>query len=172
MKTGKTILVGIAAGLLASWLKSLAEPPLQKIGLELFPATENELKIDGADITGHPENMPPANLIKDFTKDFTGEIVSDKKAVEMMSYIHYALGTIIGISYAIARNKNKNVGWFGGIPAGFMIFTSTHGSAVPALDLQGKLKVMPKSWWIWEMGSHILFGFFLEQSTKIFKKIL
>ena len=172
MKTGKKILVGIAAGLVASWLKSLTEPPLQKIGLELFPTTENELKIKGADISGHPENMPPAILVKKIGENFMGEIVSDKKAVEIMPIIHYTLGTAIAISYVFARNKNKTFGMIAGIPAGFLIFASTHGSTVPALDLQGNLKKMPRSWWVWEMGSHLLFGFFLEQNTKIFKKIL
>lgn len=172
MKTGKILLAGIAAGLVASLIKSIAEPPLQKLGLDYFPATEDELEIKGADIEGHPENMPPAVLSKKITAAINGEELSDERAEKTLPYIHYGLGTVIGITYAFARNENKNVGLWAGFPAGFAVFALTHGTAVPALNLQGKVKQMPKSWWLWELGSHLLFGFALEQSTKIFKKIL
>ncbi|SFH93074.1 DUF1440 domain-containing protein [Halpernia frigidisoli] len=172
MKTQKIILVGIATGLFASWLKSLSEPPLEKLGLKYFPATEEELNLKGADLINHPENMPPAVLAKKNYQFFKSKPLSDKEAIKFLPFIHYTLGIAIGISYIFARNKDKKVAILGGIPAGAVIFAATHGSIIPALGLQDNLRKMPKSWWVWEFGSHLLFGFFVEQSTKIFKKII
>lgn len=171
MKTGKLLLTGIAAGLLASYLKSLAEPPLQKAGLKLFPSTGAELELKGADLEGHPEKMPPAILVKKVFKHFTGSELKDSEAKKCMSYIHYGLGALIGLTYVAARKKDKKVSILQGFPAGAAMFAFTHGSVVPALGLQGSLKKMPKSWWVWEFGSHVLFGFFIEQSSRLFKKI-
>lgn len=172
MKAQKIILTGIAAGLFASWIKSLAEPPLQDLGLNYFPASEDALEINGADIQGHPEHMPPAVLMKNLYGDLTGLQLNDAAAVKTMPYIHYTLGAIVGISYLVARNKNKGVKMLQGVPAGAAIFALTHGSVVPALGLQGNLKKMPASWWVWELGSHLIFGVALEQSTKVFKNWL
>ncbi|MDN5626852.1 MAG: hypothetical protein L0G16_02625 [Weeksellaceae bacterium] len=41
----KDLIKGVAVGLFASWIKSLAEPPLQKIGEKKFPPTPQELEI-------------------------------------------------------------------------------------------------------------------------------
>lgn len=172
MKTQKIILVGIAAGLLSSWLKSLVEPPLERLGLEYFPAKEKELNLKGADLINHPENMPPAIMVKKVFHNLTGNILADSFAIKTMPYIHYTLGTFLALTYVLARSKDKKVSLLSGFPAGAAMFALTHGSLVPALGLQDDLKKMPKSWWVWEFGSHLFFGFFVEQSTKIFKKVL
>ena len=172
MKTQKIILIGAAAGLFASWVKAMVEAPLQNIGLENFPASEEELEINGADIQGHPENMPPSVLAKEVYKEITGHQLRDAEAVKTMPFIHYGLGVLIGISYVFFRDKFKGVKVLQGIPAGAAAFALTHGSTVPALHLQGEVRNMPKSWWVWEFGSHLAFGFFLEQSTKFIKKLV
>jgi len=71
----KNLIKGVAVGLIASFVKSLAEPPLQKIGEKQFPPKEDELKLRGADVTHQPENMPPAvwlkkRMLKSPTKNF------------------------------------------------------------------------------------------------------
>ncbi|MBC7555604.1 MAG: DUF1440 domain-containing protein [Chryseobacterium sp.] len=172
MKTQRIILIGIAAGIVSSWLKSLVEAPLEKLGLEYFPSSKEELELKGADLISHPENMPPAIMLKKVFCKLTGNELKDTVAIKMMPYIHYTLGTGLAMSYVLLRNKNKNVSVLQGFPAGFIIFSATHGSLVPALGLQDDLRKMPKSWWVWEFGSHLLFGFFVEQSTKLFKKII
>lgn len=171
MTIQKSILVGISAGLLASWLKTLVEKPLQNKGLIIFPATPAQLKLNGADLQGHPQNMPPAIMVKKVYQTFNDKKLNDQEAVKMMPFIHYTLGTIIAITYVLARNKDKKIAFLEGFLAGAAMFALTHGSVVPALGLQADLKKMPKSWWVWEFGSHLLFGFFVEQSTKLFKKI-
>lgn len=44
------LIKGITVGLLASFVKSLVEPPLQKLGEKKFPPKEDELKLRGADV--------------------------------------------------------------------------------------------------------------------------
>ncbi len=63
--------------------------------------------------------------------------------------------------------KNKNFTAGEGIAAGAAVWALTHGSTVPALKLQGKVSDMPKSWWIWEFGSHLVFGMVMEQTRKV-----
>lgn len=172
MKTHKILLIGIAAGLLSSWLKSLAEPPLEKLGLKYFPASIEDLELKGADLVNHPENMPPAIMMKKLFYKITRNKLSDSAAVKTMPYIHYSLGTGLALTYVFIRSKDKKTAILGGFPAGAMMFALTHGSIIPVLGLQDNLRKMPKSWWVWEFGSHLLFGFFVEQSTKLFKKII
>ena len=167
----KDLIKGVAVGLFASWIKSLAEPPLQKIGEKKFPPTPQELEIKGADATHHPQNMPPAVLAKYIYHESTGKELSDKDAIAAMEWIHYGLGTVVGITYVALVNHNKQFKLEEGATAGAVVWALTHGSTVPALGLQGKVSEMPKSWWVWEFGSHVVFGIAMEQSRKIINKI-
>ncbi len=166
----KNIIKGIAAGLFASWVKSIVEPPLQRWGEKKFPPTAEELELKGADVIHHPENMPPAVLAEKVYHECTGSELTDNEKVAAMKNIHYALGTIIGITYVSLVNQNKNLKIEQGFTAGVVTWALTHGSTVPALGLQGKVSEMPKSWWVWEFGSHIVFGVALEQCRKFLNK--
>lgn len=79
---------------------------------------------------------------------------------------------MIAISYVFARYKDKNVAVLGGFPSGATMFALSRGSLVPAWGLQDSLRKIPKFWWVWEFGSHLLFGFFVAQSAKLCKKII
>lgn len=167
----KNLIKGIAAGLLASWIKSLAEPPLQKLGEKEFPPTPDELSLRGADVSRQPENMPPAVLAQKVYHKITHRQLSSEKTLQSMKIIHYTLGTLIGIGYVFASDKNKSLAAGGGILAGAGVWMLTHGSVVPAVNLQGKVADMPKSWWVWEFVSHIIFGIGMEQSRKWMNKM-
>jgi putative membrane protein len=168
----KDIIKGIAVGLLASFIKSIAEPPLQKLGESLFPPKPDELDLRGADVTYQPENMPPAVLAKEIYKNICHKELSYNDTLQSMKVIHYTLGTAIGITYVLLANNNKYIKAGEGSAAGIAIWAFTHGSAVPALGLQGKVSEMPTSWWVWEFGSHIIFGLAMEQSRKILNQLL
>ncbi len=163
----KNIIKGIAVGLFASWIKSLVEPPLQKIGEEYFPPSEDELKLMGADVIHQPENMPPAILVKKIYRCTTSEELSDDQSTFAMPYIHYGLGAVIGAVYVEFVNNHRFLALEQGLAAGAAVWALTHGSTVPALGLQGKVSEMPKSWWVWEFGSHLVFGFAMEQGRKV-----
>lgn len=162
----KNLAKGIAMGLIASFVKSLAETPLQKIGEREFPPSDNELKLPGADVTHQPENMPPAILAKEVYSKIAHKELSHTKTLQSMKIIHYTLGTLIGVCYVILAERNKHFRAGEGIVAGLTVWTLTHGSTVPALKLQGKVSEMPKFWWVWEFGSHIVFGVAMEQTRK------
>lgn len=170
MSISKTLITGVAVGLFASWIKSLAEPPLQKLGEEKFPPEPEELRENGADVTRRPKNMPPAILANRLSSQFCGEELSHDKTLQYMSIIHYSLGSCLGIAYVALANKHRKLRVGEGAVAGAVIWTLTHGSTVPALGLQGKVSHMPKAWWVWEFGSHILFGIALEQTRKLINK--
>ena len=167
----KNIIKGVAVGLFASWIKSIAEPPLQRWGEKEFPPSEDDLLLKGADVNGHPENMPPAVLAKEVYYETTGQELSYEDTLTSMKTIHYALGTLVGVTYVSLVNQNPKLKIEQGFTAGVVVWALTHGSTVPALGLQGKVSEMPKSWWVWEFGSHIVFGIAMEQSRKLLNKI-
>ncbi|GEN78059.1 DUF1440 domain-containing protein [Chryseobacterium hagamense] len=167
----QNILKGIAVGLMASFIKSLAEPPLQKLGEKVFPPEPYELKLRGADVTGHPQNMPPALLAKKVYADTTQEKLSEEDTLRAMKGIHYVLGAVIGVSYVLLVSRNRRFSMGEGVVAGAAVWAFTHGSTVPMLGLQAKVTDMPASWWVWEFGSHIVFGVGMEQSRKVLNKV-
>ncbi|MEC5174921.1 DUF1440 domain-containing protein [Chryseobacterium nepalense] len=168
----KILIKGVAVGLIASYVKSLAEPPLQKIGEKKFPPKKDELKLRGADVTHQAENMPPAVLAKKVYSEITGKELSYNSTMKSMKIIHYTLGALIGVSYIFLTDKRKKFTAGEGIAAGTAVWALTHGSTVPALNLQGKVSEMPKSWWVWEFGSHLVFGVTMEQTRKVIDKLL
>lgn len=163
----QNILKGIAVGLIASFIKSIAEPPLQKLGEKLFPPEPYQLRLRGADVTGHPQNMPPAVLSKEVYYNTTYKVLSEDDTLLSMKIIHYALGTVIGISYVLLVSRNRRFKMGEGVAAGVAVWALTHGSTVPMLGLQAKVSEMPASWWVWEFGSHVVFGVGMEQSRKV-----
>jgi putative membrane protein len=167
----RNILKGIAVGLVASFIKSLAEPPLQKLGEKVFPPEPYELKLRGADVTGHPQNMPPAILAKKVYADTTQKALSEDDTLMAMKVIHYALGAVIGVSYVLLVSRNRRFSMGEGVAAGVAVWAVTHGSTVPMLGLQAKVNDMPASWWVWEFGSHVIFGIGMEQGRKILNAV-
>jgi hypothetical protein len=52
----------VIAGVVASWVKALSEPPLQAAAERILPPSPAQKEEVGADPSGRPENMPPAVL--------------------------------------------------------------------------------------------------------------
>lgn len=167
----QNILKGIAVGLVASLIKSLAEPPLQKLGEKIFPPEPYELKLRGADVTGHPQNMPPAVLAKKVYYDTKHQELSEEDTLMAMKGIHYALGAVIGVGYVLLVSRNRRFSMGEGVAAGVAVWAFTHGSTVPMLGLQAKVTDMPASWWVWEFGSHVVFGIGMEQGRKVLNAV-
>lgn len=121
----------------------------------------------GADPIGHPEKMPPAVLAEDLYNIATQRQLTDSEKIKALKVIHYVFGAVVGVGYAISVKKKKRHSLVGGVEAGATVFAATHGSALPAIGVQGPLKQMPKSWWVWELGSHLVFGGVLEVSRRV-----
>ncbi len=168
----KGAVAGLAAGLVGSWVKSVVEPPLQKLGENLFPPTAAQKRLRGADTTGHPLNMPPAIMIKEVSEKATGEKPAPTTTETTMMGVHYAFGTALAVTYAVAAEEIPGITAAGGIPAGAVMWAGTHGSIVPALGLQERPDEMPAAWYVWELGSHLVFGLTVEIVRRQIRKRL
>ncbi len=153
---------GLIGGLAGAYLKSLAEPPLQKIGENLFPSAPADLTKRGADITGHPLNMPPAVLIREVAEGTAGEVPSAARTEQGMTAIHYVFGAALGAAYGAIAEELPMVTVGAGIPAGAAMWLVTHGTTVPLIGLQSPTTEMPAAWFVWELGSHLVFGAAVE----------
>lgn len=170
-KLTRNILIGAAAGLAAAWIKSKAEKPLQEVGEKVFPPRADQLYLKGADVTRLPENMPPSILANRMYREVTGESLDRKTKVQVRKVIHYTVGAGIGALYVVVVNPVKIFRIGKGYAAGAFIWAVTHGTLLPRYDLQAKVRKMPKSWWVWEFGSHLIYGVALEQSRRLLTSI-
>lgn len=158
----KGAVAGLVAGLIGSWVKSKVEPPMQKVGEKLFPPTPAQKNLRGADTTGHPLNMPPAILVKEVAEKISGHQPDDEATEAAMMEIHYMFGTALGIGYGIVAEELPDVTVGAGVPIGAAMWAGTHGSVVPALGLQEPPDEMPAAWYVWEFGSHLVYGLTVE----------
>ena len=152
----KGAVAGLAGGLVGTWVKSKAEPVLQEVGETLYPPTLAQRARLGADVKNHPERMPPAELAQDVTDAFDVTLSRDQ-TLTAQGGIHWAFGTSAGVAYGVlAEVSGAEVGL--GVPAAAALFAGTHGSTLPALGLQASPARMPTAWWVWELGSHLVYG--------------
>lgn len=168
----KGAVAGLVAGLIGSLVKSKVEPPLQKLGENLFPPTPAQKRLRGADTTGHPLNMPPAIMIKEVSEAATGEKPASQTTETTMMGVHYAFGTSLAVAYAVAAEEIPGITVGAGVPAGAVMWAATHGSIVPALGLQERPDEMPAAWYVWELGSHLVFGLTVEIVRREIRKRL
>ncbi|MEM1042329.1 MAG: DUF1440 domain-containing protein [Bacteroidota bacterium] len=145
---------GLVGGLAGAWAKSKTEPVLQVVGEDFFPPTYDEKQLPGADISGHPERMPPALLVA----RLTGGRISQTQTLAAQSRIHYVFGTGAGVAYGVLAEVAPVVGIGYGLPAALALWAGTHGTMLPALGLQARPADLPTSAHVWEVGSHLVFG--------------
>lgn len=167
----KNVLIGAAAGIFAVWVKSLVEPGLQLVGELSFPPTEDELEAPGADVTGRPENMPSALMVQSVYEKLTGSSLEYDKVLTYSQALNYVNGAAAGILYAKAYDLTKFSGIGGGIPAGSAYFLANQAVLYPQMGVQEDPQFMPRSWWVWELGSSLVFGAALAGSTKLLSKV-
>lgn len=168
----RNLLIGAAAGLVATWIKLKIEPPLQEIGEQIFPPTEEELNLLGADVINSPENMPSAVLIDSIYESSTGYILPFSDQQKAMYGLNMATGIAIGAVYSTLVTPIKAFQIDQGILAGAFIWGLTHGTVLPRLGLQDEVEDMPRSWFFWELGSHVVYGIILEQTRRMLNFIL
>ena len=152
----KGAVAGLAGGLVGTWVKSQAEPLLQDLGERLFPPSHAEKERRGADVQGHPDRMPPSTLAQKAT-DEVGVTLSRDEKLQAQDAIHWAFGTSAGVAYGVLAEVTDAEAGFG-VPASAVLFAATHGSTLPALGLQADVARLPKAWWVWEFGSHLVYG--------------
>ncbi|WP_420453159.1 DUF1440 domain-containing protein [Ilumatobacter sp.] len=160
------VAVGALSGAAASWVKSMAEPQLQRLGERLLPPDPEAKDELGADIEDD-ETMPPAVLADRVARRTRGSELSDDERSTAMESIHYAFGTAAGVAYAVAVTHDRRAAVGFGAAAGAGLFLATHASSLPLIGIQGRPDQMPRAWWIWELGSHLVFGMTIEALRRV-----
>jgi uncharacterized membrane protein YagU involved in acid resistance len=171
MTIGSAVTIGAAVGIAASWVKSLSEPRLQKLFERLVQPTEAEKELVGADPSGHPERMPPAEVADRLARRVSGHGLSQQQRVSVLNPVHYAFGAAVGVAYVGAARLWPAVTRDLGVPAGLAIYGSTHAGVLPILRIQEPPWKLPMSAALWESTSHVLFGIALEGFRRTFARL-
>jgi putative membrane protein len=165
------VAMGAVVGAAASWVKSLSEPRLQELFERLVQPTAVEKELVGADPTGHPERMPPAEVADRLARRVSGHGLSQQQRVSVLNPVHYAFGVAIGVAYVAAARRWPAVARNLGVPAGLAIYGSTHASALPMLRIQEPPWKLPIAAVLWEGTSHVVFGLALEGFRRAFASL-
>jgi putative membrane protein len=165
---GNTVIIGAAVGIAASWIKSLSERRLQGLFERLVQPTAAEKELVGADPSGHPERMPPAEVADRLARRARGHGLSQQQRISILNPVHYTFGAVLGVAYVGAARWWPAVTRDLGVPAGLTIYASTHASALPILRVQEPPWKLPVSAVLWEGTSHAVFGLALEGFRRAF----
>ena len=153
--------MGVIVGLVASWVKALSEPRLQAAAERVLPPSAAQKLEVGADIAGHPENMPPAVLVDRATVAL-GHPLTVAQRLRAQQVIHYSMGAGLGVAYVAAASRWPAARRGRGSLAGLAIYAGTHGSLLPALGIQRPPWRLAPAAVAWESTSHLVFGAALE----------
>jgi uncharacterized membrane protein YagU involved in acid resistance len=164
----KTAAIGAAVGIAASWVKALSERRLQALFERVIQPTAAEKELVGADPSGHPDRMPPAEVADRLSTRIRGHGLSRQQRVSVLNPVHYAFGASLGVAYVGAARRWPALTRGLGVLAGLMIYGSTHASALPILRIQKPPWKLPASAVLWEGTSHVVFGLSLEGFRRAF----
>ena len=164
----KTVAGGVGVGIAASWVKAFSEPRLQELFERLVQPTAAEKELVGADISGHPERMPPAEVADRLVRQVRGHGLSRQQRVSVLKPVHYTFGAVLGVAYVWAARRSPTVARQLGVPAGLAIYGATHASTLAILRIQEPPWKLPASAVLWEATSHALFGLALESFRRAF----
>ncbi|WP_425148594.1 DUF1440 domain-containing protein [Deinococcus sp.] len=168
----KGALAGAAAGIAAAYLKSLAEPPLQTLTEGIWPPTEAQKELVGADPKGHQDKMPPAVMIEAAAEELAGTTLTRQQKLASQQVIHYTLGALLGAVYGALAEVQPGVTRGLGVPAGAVMYLCTHATAVPATGFQRWPWELPRAAVAWESGSHLVYGAGLEVGRGALRRVL
>ena len=171
-KLATAALLGAVASLPASKLKALSEGRLQVAAESLWPPSEQQKELVGADPTGHLENMPPAVLADRVARRLGyGPLDRDRK-LRIQNAIHYTFGALFGSAYGALAAAFPAATTGMGTAAGAGLYVASHGSTLPLLQIQAPPWRLPRAAVAWELTSHLVFGTALELSRRQVRRLL
>jgi putative membrane protein len=165
-------LIGAAASIPASKLKAIIESPLQRAAEALWPPTEQEKQLVGADPTGHLENMPPAVLADRVARHLGRGPLATPTKLRVQRVIHYSFGAVSGAVYGALAEAFPAASAGAGTAAAAGLYAPSHGTTLPLLRIQEPPWRLPRAAFAWELTSHLLFGLALELGRRAVAKIL
>jgi putative membrane protein len=165
-KLARAALLGAVASIPASKLKAISERRLQHAAETLWPPSEREKQLVGADPTGHLENMPPAVLADRVAGRLGYEPLDTATKLRIQNAIHYTFGALFGSAYGAVADAFPAATAGMGTAAGAGLYLASHGSTLPLLRIQAPPWRLPRAAFVWEFTSHLLFGAALELSRR------
>jgi putative membrane protein len=167
----EAVLLGAVASIPASKLKALSERQLQRAAEALWPPSESEKELVGADPTGHLENMPPAVLADRVARRLGYAPLDRATKLRVQDVIHYSFGAFTGGAYGALVEAFPQVTAGLGTAAGAGLYLASHGSTLPLLRIQAPPWHLPRAAFAWEFTSHLFFGAVLELSRRGVRRV-
>jgi uncharacterized membrane protein YagU involved in acid resistance len=161
-----TALIGAAASVPASKFKAITESLLQRAAESLWPPSDQEKQLVGADPTGHLENMPPAVLADRVARRLGYGPLDTPTKLRIQNAIHYTFGALAGSAYGALAEIFPGTTAGMGTAAGAGLYLASHGSTLPLLRIQAPPWRLPRAAFVWEFTSHLMFGAALELSRR------
>jgi putative membrane protein len=165
-------LIGVAASIPASKFKGITERRLQRAAEALWPPTEQEKQLVGADPTGRLENMPPAVLADRVARRLGRGPLDTPTKLRVQPVIHYTFGALFGAVYGALAEAFPPATAGAGMAAGAGLYAASHGTALPLLRIQEPPWRLPRAAFAWEFTSHLLFGLGLEMGRRSASRVL
>jgi uncharacterized membrane protein YagU involved in acid resistance len=162
----KAALFGAVASIPASRLKAISERQLQRAAESVWPPSESEKQLVGADPAGHLENMPPAVLADRVARRLGYGPLDRATKLRIQNTIHYSFGALSGGVYGALADAFPAATAGMGTVAGAGLYLASHGSTLPLLRIQAPPWRLPRAAFVWEFTSHLLFGAALELSLR------
>src|SRR4051794_13352984 len=153
----RAALLGAVASIPASKLKAVSERQLQRAAETLWPPSEQEKRLVGADPTGHLENMPPAVLADRIARHLGHGPLDTATKLRIQNVIHYSFGALFGSVYGALAEVFPAATAGAGTAAGAGLYLASHGSTLPLLRIQAPPWRLPRAAFVWEFTSHLLF---------------
>jgi len=84
--------------------------------------------------------------------------------------VHYAFGSVVGATYALAVERDESLrgGW--GLPFGFAVWLGAHAIAVPALGLAKAVTASQPRQEAMEFGAHLVYGATVEGIRRLIRR--
>ncbi len=177
MSTARIVLdiaQGLVAGYAAKQVKAQAEATLQPLGERWFPPEPGQKELLGADPAGHLDRMPPTNMYLRVAPLLGRDLQrgrDDEQIAAGAEWFHRAMAFGYPVVYSLLTRRVPAARAGLGSVGALALFASTHLTAVPAAGLQAPVSQLGKSWWVWEAGSHVLFGITAEVTLRVLRRI-
>lgn len=179
MSAARTLLdlvQGLAAGWAAAKVKGQAETTLQPLGERWFPPRPGQKELLGADPAGHGTRMPPSTMYVRLAarrgRHLDADDPGDAEAIEAGAvWFHRAIAYGYPVVYSLLSRRYPLVRTGRGAGGGLVLFTATHATTLPAAGLQAPVRELPRAWWVWEGGSHLLYGMTTDLSLRVLRRV-
>ena len=168
------VVTGAAAGWVGQQVKAQGEATLQPWGEKVLPPEPGQKDLLGADPAGQLTRMPPANVYLQLMALRGRHLDRDADEAQIQrgaEVFHQLIGLGAPIVYSVLSRARPGVRTGLGIPASLVLFAAFHGSTLPAAGLQAPLWELPRAWWVWEAGSHVMFGVGTDVTLGLLRRI-